>query len=202
MSEPLPEHITVNFDLTAADYERYAEAIERRGRRWLPFNVFVVVVFCAIPTAFLFRWLAAERLHNPEAIDIVGKYSLFSFGVAIIACWISSFLIQRIGRRRYYQSIADWHEEHVAEFDHAGITVIRKGTRATYEWTIVPRCTLERNLLLIWISPLTAAVAIPSRCFGNDAACTVAMAFVRARLSEVQAPSAQTEAAKPPTRAS
>jgi len=190
MSDSGPERITVNFDLTADDYARYAAAVERRSRSWLAFNISIAVLFCAIPAAFLFRWLAAQRLDDTEAIEIVGKYSLFAFGLGIFTCWIGWSLIGWVGRRRYFTTQLDSLEAQTAELDHTGITVIRKGARSTYEWIRIPRCTLERSLLLVWITPYTA-VAIPSRCFGSDAACKTAMAFVSARLSDVRAHAAQ-----------
>ncbi len=66
---------------------------------------------------------------------------------------------------------------------------------------MVPRCTFEQSLLLIWISQ-SSAVAIPSRCFGSEAACKAALAFVRARVSEAHAKTAPPETADVPTPAS
>ena len=106
-----------------------------------------------IPAAFLFRWLAAQSLDDTEAIEIVGKYSLFAFGLGIITCWIGWSLIGWVGRRRYFTTQLDLLEAQTAELDHTGITVIRKGARSTYEWIRIPRCTLERSLLLVWITP-------------------------------------------------
>ena len=44
MSDSGPERITVNFDLTADDYARYAAAVERRSRSWLAFNISIAVL--------------------------------------------------------------------------------------------------------------------------------------------------------------
>src|SRR5690349_19752067 len=174
MSEPAPERITVNFGLTADDCARYASAVERRSRSWLAFNISVAVLFCGIPAAFLFRWFAARQLNNTEAIEIVGQYSLFAFSLGIVTCWIGWSLIGWLGRRRYFTTQLDLLEAQTAEFDHSGITVIRKGSRSIFEWTMVPRCTLERKLLLVWLTHYTE-VAIPSRCSGSEAACKAAM---------------------------
>jgi hypothetical protein len=181
MSDPVPERIAVTFDMTVDEYERYALAVDRRSRSWLTFNISIAPLFAAIPAALLFRWLASQRLDDPEAIDIVGEYSLLSFGLAIIATWIGLSVNRRIARNRYFTP--DPPEPRTAELDHAGVTVASKGIRAIYAWTTVPRCTFEQSLLLIWISQ-SAAVAIPSRCFGGEAACKAALAFVRARLAE------------------
>jgi len=181
MSDPVPERVAVTFDMTVDDYERYALAVDRRSRTWSAFYISIAPLSAAIPVALLFRWLASQRLDDPDAIDIVGEYSLLSFGLAIIATWIGLSLNRRIARNRYFTP--DPPEPRTAEFDHSGVTVVSKGIRAIYEWTMVPRCTFEQSLLLIWISQ-SAAVAIPSRCFGSEAACKAALAYVRARLAE------------------
>jgi len=186
MSEPAPERIVVTYKLTADEYAGYAGAVDRRSRSWIAFNISVAMIFCAIPVALWFRWLAAQNLSDPEAIEMVGHFSLYSFGLGIIACWIAAALLGWSARRRYYKAIVNSGEPRTAELDHAGVTVVSKGGQSVYEWTAITQCTLERRLLLIWIAPATA-VAIPSRCFGSEAACAAALAFVRARLSETRA---------------
>jgi hypothetical protein len=197
MSDPAPERIAVTFDLTVDEYERYALAVGRRGRSWLTFFVSIAPLIAAIPVALLFRWLASQHLDNADAIDIVGEYSLLSFGLAIIATWIGLSVNRWIVRNRYFKTTTAPLGPRTAE----RLTLISKGVRAIYEWTMVPRCTFEQKLLLIWISQ-SSAVAIPSRCFGSDAACKSALAFVRARLSEAHAKTSPPEMADAPTPAS
>jgi hypothetical protein len=193
MSDPSPERITVTYKLTADEYAGYAAAVERASSSWSAFKVFVLMVFCAIPVALSFRWLAAQSLDRSEAIEMAGRYSLYSFGLGIIACWIGASFTRWIARGRYFKTTVSTGEPRRAELDRTGVTVIHEGARAAYEWTAVSRCTFERKLLLIWIAPATA-LAIPSRSFGSEAACTAALTFVRARLSEAQAKKAQPEA--------
>src|SRR5258708_5777521 len=104
MSEPVPERIAVTFDMTVDHYERYALAVDRRSRSWLTFNISIAPLFAAIPVALLFRWLASQHLDDRDAIDIVGEYSLFSYGLAIIAAWIGLSLNRRIMRNRYFKA--------------------------------------------------------------------------------------------------
>jgi hypothetical protein len=145
----------------------------------------------------LFRSLAAQSLTDSEAIDMAGRYSLYSFGFGIIACWIGASLTGWIARRRYFKAAVSTGEPRTAELDRSGVTVIHEGARAAYEWTAIERCTFERKLLLIWIAPATA-LAIPSRSFGSEAASAAALKFVRARLSEAQAEKAQPQTGKAP----
>jgi hypothetical protein len=201
MSDPAPERIAATFDMTVDDYERYALAVDRRGRSWLTFYISIAPVLAAIPVALLFRWLASQHLDDPDAIDIVGEYSLFSFCLAILATWIGLSVNRQILRNRYFKTTMGPPAQRTAELDHTGVAVISKGARAIYEWTMVPRCTFEQSLLLIWISQ-SSAVAIPSRCFGSEAACKAALAFVCARLSEARAKTAPPQTADAPTPAS
>ena len=185
MSEPAPERIVVTYKLTADEYAGYAGAVDRRTVAG-SLSTSPLHDFLRIPVALWFRWLAAQNLSDPEAIEMVGHFSLYSFGLGIIACWIAAALLGWSARRRYYKAIVRSGEPRTAEFDHAGVTVVSKGARSAYEWTVIAQCSIERRLLLIWIAPATA-VAIPSRCFGSEAACAAALAFVRARLSETRA---------------
>jgi hypothetical protein len=198
MSDPAPEHIAVTFEMTVDEYERYALAVDRRSRSWLAFYVSIAPLVAAIPVALLFRWLASQHLDDPEAIDIVGEYSLLSFGLAIIATWIGLSLNRRILRNRYFETTTARLGPWTAQLDRTGLTLISKGARAIYEWTMLPRCTFEQRLLLIWISQ-SSAVAIPSRCFGSEAACKAALAFVRARLSEAHAKASPPETPDAPS---
>lgn len=198
MSDPAPERITVSFNLTADDYAHYAAAVDRRSRSWTAFNIFVATMFCAIPVALLFRWLAAQRIDDPEVIEMAGEYSLYAFGLAMLVTWIGSSLRTWIARRRYYRTAVQTAKPMTAELDHTGVTVISEGARGSYEWAEVSDCTLKQGLLMIWIATSTAAV-IPTRSFGNEAASATATTFVRARIAEAKARLAQAakDAAKP-----
>jgi len=189
MTEPAPERISVSYKLTAAEYAGYAAAVTRRRRGWTPLTIFVASAFCAIPVALLFRALAAQRLYDPEAIRMAGNYSLYSFVLGFTTCWIGAALLGWIERRRYLNTVVTSGEPRTAEFDRTGVAVIAKGARAIYEWTPLIRCSFERNLLLVWISP-QSAVAVPGRCFGSEAARAAALAFIRARLAEANAAAA------------
>ena len=186
MSEPAPERISIKFNVTADDYARYAACVDRRNRGWTAFNVCVVVIFCAIPVALLFRSLAAQDLHDPRAIEMAGEFSLFSFVLGVLVSWIGTLVLTRIARKRYFRATLDTREPRTAELDHSGVTVIGKATRSTWQWTAIGRCTLERSLILLWVAPSTA-VAIPCRAFETKAAGEEAQAFIQARLSEAAA---------------
>jgi hypothetical protein len=81
-----PNRVTVTYSLTADEYARYAAAVERRSRSWTTFTISVAVLFSAVPVALLLRTLAAQRTHDAEMIEMVGRSSLFAFGLAILAC--------------------------------------------------------------------------------------------------------------------
>lgn len=196
MSDPAPEHISVSFKVTADEYARYAAAVDRRSRSWTAFNLFVAMVFSAIPVALLLRALAAQRLHDSEAVEIAGEYSLYAFALGVMASWIGGSILTRIVRRRYFRSTVDSPEPRTTELDHNGVTVTSKGTRASYDWAAISHCTYERGLLLMWITSSTA-VAIPGRCFGSEAECAAAMTFARARIAEAKAMAAQADAPAP-----
>jgi hypothetical protein len=195
MNDPALERIAVTFSPSADDYARYAAAVERRSRSWSTFNVSVAVFFSAIPVALLFRVLAAICLGNADAIEMAGQFTLFAFVLGVLTAWIGSSIVRRIALKRYYETTLASPEPRTIELDHTGITTTAKATQSKWQWIVVSRCTLERDLLLMWISPSTA-LAIPTRSFASEAACGAALAFVRARLSEAGSTSAQADAAK------
>jgi hypothetical protein len=134
----------------------------------------------------LFRAQAAASLHDSKAIEIVGEYSLWAFVLGVFAAWFTGFVVNRIARKRYFVTSVNSLEPRMAEIDHDGVTVTGKALQSRWEWAAITACTLERGLLLIWIGPFSA-VAIPHHCFANEAACTDALAFARARLAEAKA---------------
>jgi hypothetical protein len=190
MNDPAPERFTVSYSLTADEYAHYAAAVDRRSRSWTSFYIFVAMGFGAIPVALLFRALAAQRLNHPDVIEMVGEYSLYAYGIAIIVTWVGTSLLTWIMRRRYFRTNVHMPGPMTAEFDHTGLTVTSRGVRGSYEWAEVSHCALKQGLLLIWIAPSTAAV-IPTRSFANEAAAAAAHAFVRARIAEAKAKLAQ-----------
>jgi hypothetical protein len=190
MSDPAPERIAVKIDLTADEYARYAAAIDRANRSWTKFYVSVAILFSGIPVALLLRSVAAQRLGDSEALDMVGDYSLYAFGIAIFVSWIGSAFVTWIVRRRFYRTEVNTPEPRTTELDHDGVTISGDGARLTYDWAVVTRWTVKQNLLLMWVAP-AIAVVIPTRCFGDDAAAAAALAFVRARIAEAKAKLAQ-----------
>jgi hypothetical protein len=183
MNDPTSERIAVTFNPSADDYARYVAAVDRRTQNWSAFSIWVAVFFCAIPVALLFRALAADRTANAGTIEMAGKFGLFAFIFGVFAAWIGFFAIRRIAQKRYFETTVAWPGPRTIELDHIGITLTARATQSTWQWSAVSRCTLERGLLLMWTAP-SAAVPIPSRSFGSEAACAAALAFVRARLSE------------------
>jgi hypothetical protein len=182
MNDPTSERIAVTFNPSADDYARYVAAVDRRTRNWSAFSVWVAVFFCAIPVALLFRLLATQRVANADTIEMAGKFGLFAFIFGVFAAWIGFFAIRRIVQKRYFETVA-WPGPRTIELDHIGITLSARATQSKWQWRAISRCTLERGLLLMWTAP-SAAVPIPTRSFGSEAACAAALAFVRARLSE------------------
>jgi hypothetical protein len=196
MSDPAPERITVTYKLNAADYAHYAASVERRSRSWTAFNISLALFFCAIPVALIFRARAAASLRDDDAIEMVGQFTLYAFVLGIVGSWLTSSVINRIARRRYFATTVNSHEPRTAEIDRDGVTVTGKALRSRWEWAAITKCTFERGLLLIWIGPFSA-VAIPSHCFASEAACAAALAFARARLTEAK----PTDSASTPERA-
>ncbi|HWX59420.1 hypothetical protein [Bradyrhizobium sp.] len=102
-----PNRVTVTYSLTADEYARYAAAVERRSRSWTTFTISVAVLFSAVPVALLLRTLAAQRTHDAEMIEMVGRSSLFAFGLAILACWIGAAIRTRLARRKHYEGAGE-----------------------------------------------------------------------------------------------
>jgi hypothetical protein len=200
MSDPAPERITVSFNLTADEYSHYAAAVERVSKTWTAFYIFVAMGFGAIPIALLFRWLAAQRMNDPEITEMAGEYSLYAYSIAIIVTWIGTSFHAWIVRRRHFRTEVVAPKPRTTELDNAGVTVSSDGARVTYDWAVVTRLTIKQNLALLWVAP-SMAVVIPMRCFGDEAASTAALTFVRARIAEAKAKLAQaaSNAPKPDT---
>jgi len=188
-----PEPIVVSYTLTSGEYEHYAAAAVRRSSSWKSFYVFVAVVFLAIPVALFFRAIAAQSLHDSGAVELVGDFSLCSYGAGVAAAIIWGYIARSILRKRYYEGTVARRELTTAVIDRSEINVTIPGIEAKWQWTAVEGCTFERGLLLVWIGPSQAA-AIPSRCFESRESCLKALAFIRARLVEAKRPGAKPQA--------
>jgi hypothetical protein len=197
MSDRVPDRIAVAYTLTARDYAAYAAAIDWRSRSWAGFTISVAVLFSAIPVALLFRTLAAQRTHDAELIELVGRSSLFAFALAILASWIGAAISTQLARRKYYNRWASQSNSRTVVLETSGITLTSRTSYSNLQWSGVTGISGIRDLLLIWIVQ-GAAIAIPSRCFGDDGARDAAKAFVRARMAEVQAHAESGSSADPP----
>jgi hypothetical protein len=197
MSDPAPERISVKTDFTADEYARYAAAIDRANRSWTSVYVFAAVLFSGIPVALLLRSIAAQRLGDSDALEMLGDYSLYAFGIAIFINWIGTSVHRWIVRRRYFRTEVNTPEPRTTELDHNGVTVNGDGARVTYDWAVVSRWTVKQKLLLMWVAP-AVAVVIPTRCFGDEAASAAALAFIQARITEAKAKLAEAAASSSP----
>jgi hypothetical protein len=186
MTDPAAERIVITYNLTADDYARYAAAVERRSRSWTTFNISLAACFCAIPVALWFRWLAAQSLDDPEAVEMAGHFSLYAFALGVIATIVSGYIIQHVDRKRYYKATVSPREPRIAVIDRSGVTVSVNGSEWKAQWAALQRCTRERDLLLIWFG-LSSAVPIPCQSFESREACDKAFTFIRARLAEARA---------------
>ena len=194
MNTPDTERIAVTFTLTVDDYARYAWAMGRRRRSWTPWLILSAALFCAIPTALLFRGLAAQHFDDPAAIETVGLDSLLSFALGFFATMISLSIIDRMRSNNYLAEAKDYTDARTVILERAGVTLTSKTTQSTLQWAAVKRCTRESDLVLLWLAP-ASAMAIPCRSFDGPSACEAALAFVRARLREA---TAATVAGSPP----
>ena len=197
MSDRVPDRIAVTYALTARDYVTYAAAIDRRTRSWTGFTTSVLVLFCAVPAALLFRTLAGQRSHDIEMIEMVGRSSLFAFALGVFASWIGAAIGTRLARRKYYEGLARPEDSRTVVLETSGITLTSRTSQSNLQWSAVTGVSGMRDLLLIWISHGTA-IAIPSRCFGDDGARDAAKAFVRARMADVKARVESGSPANPP----
>jgi hypothetical protein len=196
MTDPAPERISVSFKLTADEYARYAAIVEQSRRSWTNFYVYVAMLFTGIPVALLLRAVAAQRMDEGEALDMVGEYSLYAYGIAFVVVWIGTSVLTWMARRQHFRTVVDTPEPRTTEFDRSGVTIRSDGARLSYDWAAVTRCTVKQKLLLIWVAPSTP-VMVPLRCFGDDAAIAAALAFVRAGITEAQAKPAEAAGGAP-----
>jgi hypothetical protein len=185
MSDRVPDRIAVTYTLTASDYMAYAAAVDRRSRSWAGFSTSVAVWFGAIPVALLFRTLAAQRTQNAELIEMVGRSSLFAFGLGVFASWIGFAISTRLARRKHYKRLASQLGSRTVVLETSGITLTSGTSRSTWQWNAVTGFSGRRDLLLIWIVQGTA-IAIPCRCLDDEGAREAVQAFVRARMAEIR----------------
>ena len=197
MSDRVPDRIAVTYALTARDYVTYAAAIDRRTRSWTGFTTSVLVLFCAVPVALLFRTLAEQRSHDVEMIEMVGRSGLFAFALGVFASWIGAAIGTHLARRRYYEGLAGPGDSRTVVLEPSGITLTGRTSQSNLQWSAVTGVSGMRDLLLIWIVQ-GAAIAIPSRCFADEGAREAAHAFVRARMAEVKAQAESGSPTNPP----
>lgn len=187
-----PEPIVVSYTLRSGEYARYAAAAVRRNSSWKSFYVFLAVVFLAIPIALLFRFLAAQSLHDSAAVELVGNFSLCAYGAGVGAAMTWGYINRSILRKRYYEGTLVQRELTTAVIDGSQITISFRGVQAKWQWAAVEGCSIERGLLLVWFGPHGAA--IPCRCFESRDSCNKALAFIRERLLEAKRPGPQPQA--------
>jgi|SRR5215475_9695517 len=197
MSDRVPDRIAVTYTLTARDYVTYAAAIDRRTRSWAGFTISVLVLFCAVPVALLFRTLAEQHTHDIEMVEMVGRSSLFAFALGVFVTWIGAAIGTRLARRKYYTGLARPGDSRTVVLEPSGITLTSRTSQSNLQWSAVTGVSGMRDLFLIWIVQ-GAAIAIPSRCFADDGARGAAQAFVRARMAEAKARMESGSSASPP----
>lgn len=185
MSDRVPDRIAVTYTLTARDYVIYAAAVDRRSRSWAGFTTSVLVLFCAVPVALLFRTFAEQRTHDIELIEMVGRSSLFAFALGVFASWIGAAIGTRLARRKYYKGLARPEDSRTVVLETSGITMASRTSQSNLQWSAVTAFSGRRDLFLIWISH-GAAITIPFRCFVDDGAREAAKAFVRARIADAK----------------
>lgn len=157
----------------------YAAAVDRRSRSWAGFSTSVAVWFGAIPVALLFRTLAAQRTQSAELVEMVGRSSLFAFGLGVFTSWIGFAISTRLARRKHYRRLASQLGSRTVVLETSGITLTSGTSHSTWQWNAVTGFSGRRDLLLIWIVQGTA-IAIPCRCLDDEGA-TRSRAGVRPR---------------------
>jgi hypothetical protein len=197
MSDRVPDRIAVTYTLTARDYGTYVVAIGRRTRSWAGFTTPVLVLFCAVPVALLFRTLAEQRSHDIEMIEMVGRSGLFAFALGVFASWTGAAIGTHFARRKYYEGLARPGDSRTVVLETSGITLTSRMSRSNLQWSAVTGVSGMRDLFLIWIVQ-GAAIAIPSRCFADEGARDAAHAFVRARMADVKVRVESDSPANPP----
>jgi hypothetical protein len=131
----------------------------------------LAVAFSAIPAALMFRSIGAHRLDDPEAVNLIGQFSLAAYllGTLAIVAAAAGLLMRRIALRKHIAGTLNAFESKTAVFDATGMTQTGQLSQATWQWAGISRCTSEKDLLLIWIGQ-SAAVVIPRRSFTGDGA--------------------------------
>ena len=183
--QPAPERIVVSYALTSGEYARYVAAVVRRSGGWKSLYILVAIVFLAIPVALLFRFLAAQSLHDSGTVRMVGDFSLCAYGAGVAAAMIWGSIARLIMRKRYYEGTVARRQPKTAVIDSSQIAVSFPGVETKWQWTVVQGCSIERGLLLVWFETAQGA-AIPCRCFESRDGSSKALAFIRARLLEAK----------------
>ena len=182
MGSPVSDRIEVTFSMTADDYARYFAITQREESGRANFIPFAIALSCAVAVALAFRAIAAYLALNPDAVDMVGYFSLVAFLLGIVFTVAALFVGRRIALRNYVNTTLNAFESKTAVFDATGVALNGQLSQARWRWAAVGRFTNEDGLFLIWIG--RTAVVIPTRSFANEGGCATVEAFVRARLSE------------------
>jgi len=195
MSEPAPERIAVTFSMTADDYARYFEVMNRKYSRGFVL-LCCLTAFGAIPLALSFRWLELRLSGHAPVAEIVGLFSLVAFLLGIVTMIGTNLVAQKDATKRSLAMTLNAFEFKTATFNTSEIVVTGQISQSMWRWAAVSRFTIERGLFMIWIGPIS--VVIPSRSFASDEAREIAAAFIRARLAEAKSTAAGTAAQRPP----
>lgn len=193
MGDLTPDRIAVTFSMTADDYARYFEVMNRKHSGGFVF-LCCLTGFGAIPVALAFRWLELRLSGDAAAAEMVGRFSLLAFLLGIVAVITANIVAERNATGRYLAATLNAFESKTATFDARGMTITGQISQSMWQWAAVSRFTIQRGLFLIWIG--STGVAIPTRSFASDDACEAAAAFIRAHLAKAK-PAAGAPGAQP-----
>jgi hypothetical protein len=157
----------------------------------------VALLFSAIPTALLFRTLAARRTPDAALVEMVGRFTLFAFALAILACWVGAAIGNRLARWKQYNALASQSDVRTIVLENSGISLTSQTSQSTLQWSAITGFSVKGELFLLWISQVSG-IAIPARSLGDDAARLAAQAFIRARLAEVRPRAGSAASTRPP----
>jgi len=183
MSEAVPDHLTVAFEMTADDYRRAFAVTNRHQSVPYGYLAHLAALFAAIPVALAFRFVGKAMSGDGAAADLIGRFSLFAFVLGAIAMVVAGLFLHRRVVARHIDKRLNAYLPKTVIFDATGVTLMGQLSQASWRWAAIGGISDERGLLLVWIGN-SPVVVIPRRSLGDDGAREAAYAFIRARLSE------------------
>ena len=172
---------TLNVQLNADDYRRYFAIIVKRQSTRFNTVMFAGAFFAAIAVAFAFRSLAALESADRAVIEIVGRYSLFAYGIGVIAVLLVESIIRRRSIGGMLAGTPHAFDPKTVVLDAHAVSIKGKLSDVRWTWPAFTELVVTNRMLCLWIGAQNAVI-VPARAFATEEELRSVIAFIEGKI--------------------